>query len=175
MALNAADLLARLRRTNFRDVAGARMFAYLPISRSLLNEIVAQMLPADGVIRQLEVRPLTDDRFDVVVTTTWRLVPPLTVALVVERQPAFPATPTCVLRWSVAPGLDAIAAQFAGSLNRKLPRGIQLERDRIVVDVAALALGTPMADLVPFIGTLRIRAIDGRAVIEIELSPPDRQ
>jgi hypothetical protein len=173
MALNAAELLAQLQRTNFRGVTGARVFAYVPISRSLLNEMVAGTLPADGLIRRLDIRPLTDDRFDVVVTTSWSLVPPMAVTLVVERQPAFPAAPSFVLRWSLAPGLHAIASQFVGSLNHKLPRGIQLEGDRIVVDVAAVALGTPMADVVPFIAALRVRSIEERAVIEIELRPPD--
>src|SRR2546423_1184193 len=127
MALKLADVLARLQRNDFRDVAGARVFAYVPVSPSLVNEMVARTLPTGGAIRRLDVRPLADDRFEVVVTTSWTLVPPVTVTLVVERQPEFPAAPTLVVRWSLAPGLDAIASQFVGSLNRRLPPGVQLD------------------------------------------------
>ena len=66
-------------------------------------------------------------------------MPPLTVHVAVDQQPRFPASPFLVLRWSFLAGLGAIASKFVGALERKLPPGIRLDGDRIVVDIAAIA------------------------------------
>jgi hypothetical protein len=169
MGFTPADLIAQLQRTGFRDIAGAHVSAHIPVLRALVNQIVAQALPAGGVIRRLEIRPRADDRFDVVVTTTWSLVPPLTVGVTIERQPEFPSSPLLVLRWSVAPGLDAIASQFVGAFNQRMPPGIRLERDRILIDVPAVALNTAAAAVMPFVAALRVHAAEERLMLDVEL------
>src|SRR2546421_1351633 len=156
MGLNAADLIAQLQRTAFRDVAGSKVSARIPVSRTLLNDLVAQSLPPTAPIRRIDVVPRPDDCFDAVVTTAWRLVPPLTIGVRIERQPEFPSSPTLVLRWSLAAGLDAIISQFVGALGKWLPPGVRLEGDRVLLDIRTLAAGTAIADALPYASALAL-------------------
>jgi hypothetical protein len=169
MATNVLTILDELQRSGFRDIAGAHVFAHVPVSRELLNRLVAQALEEHRAVRRVEIQPRPGDRFDVIVTLAWALVPPLTVAVVVDRQPELPASPTLVLRWSLAAGLAAIASQFVGALNDRLPTGVRLEGDRVLVDIAALAAAyAPLAQALPYVAALRLRTVDDRAVIDLE-------
>ena len=167
MASNVSDILDDLQRSGFRDLAGAHGAAHVPVSRELLNRIVAQAVEGHRAVRRVEIQPRPGDRFDVIVTPAWALVPPLTIALVVDRQPEFPGSPILVLRWSFAAGLDAIAAQFTSALNDRLPAGVRLDYDRVLVDIAALgARYAPQA--LPYVAALRLRTVEDRAVIDLE-------
>ena len=175
MAPNVADILNDLQRGNLRDIAGAHVFAHVPLSRELLNRLVAQAIEGHRAVKRVEIQPRPRDRFDVVVTLAWALVPPLTIAVTVDRQPELPASPTLVLRWSLAPGLDAIAAQFTGTLNDRLPPGVRLDGDRVLVDVAALAARhPPLAQALPHLVALRLRTVDDRAAVDLELRVADQ-
>jgi hypothetical protein len=164
-----ADLIGDLQRTGFRDLAGAHVAATVPIAPALLNQLVADALPRGAVVRRVEVRPRSDDLFDVTVALTWSLVPPLTITLAVERQPEFRDSPILVLRWSLAAGLGAIASQFVGAINHRLPRGVRLDGDRVLLDIPVLAEGTAAAPVLPYVTALRLHARDGRAIVHVEL------
>jgi hypothetical protein len=169
MALNAAELIEQLRRTGFHDVAGTQASAHIPVSRALLNQLVAQSVPATGVVRRVDVQPQPGDRFNAIVTTTWPLVPPVTIAIAIEQQPEFPASPMLVLRWSLAAGLGAIASQFVGAFNDKLPPGVRLEGEHVFVDIRAAAAGTPLAEALPFLSAFRLHTAADCAIVEVEL------
>jgi hypothetical protein len=165
-----SSLLDELRRTRFRDLSGARVAAHIPISAPLLDRIVADALRTRKTpVRHVDVRPLAGDRFDLVVTTTWPLVPPLTVTIAVDRQPSFPDSPLLVLRWSLPLGLGTIASMFAGRI-RSLPDGVRLEADRIVIDVAALAHRSGAADVLPFIRSLEFHSTTDAAIVDAEFT-----
>jgi hypothetical protein len=80
-----------------------------------------------------------------------------------------------VLRWSFLGGVGAIASRFVGALESRLPPGIRLDADRIVIDIAAMARPSGPAgavDWVRYLTLLEIHTVDDRVVIEIELAVP---
>jgi len=170
-----ADLLADLRRSGFDDLAGSHFSARIPVSRALLNRVVAHVVQKSAApVRDVDVRPLDGDRFAAVVTTNWRLVPPLKIAFAIERQPAFPESPALVLRWSLLGGLGTIAARVIAGLNR-LPAGVRLQDDRLVLDIPALAAGGPAMELLSYLKALQLHTVAGRVVIDLELEISERR
>jgi hypothetical protein len=164
-----AALIDELRRDRFRDLAGARVSAQVPVSRLLLNRIVAGALRGSNeAVRHIDVQPLPGDSFAVAVSLKWALIPSITVTLDVERQPVFPDSPVLVLRWSLPAGLGTIAAQFVSRI-KSLPHGVQLERDRLLLDLRRLAERSPAAELLPYIGRGELHTISDAAIVEIDL------
>jgi hypothetical protein len=164
-----SELLAHLQSSAFRDIAGARLSARIPVSRLLLNQIVAHALQGTTTpVRQVDVRPHDGDQFDAIVTVSWPFVPPLKVAIAVERQPQFPATPVLVLRWSLLGGLGAIASRVISALAR-LPPGVRLDGDRLELDLHVLLARSPAADLLRHVRTLELHTAADHAVVAVDL------
>jgi len=166
LRMDAARVLRDLESSGFRDLAGTRASARIPVSRSLVNRVVADALRGTSApIRQVDVQPRSGDRFDVTITVTWPFVPPLTVAVVVERQPRFPELPILVFRWSLLGAVGAIASRFVASLNR-LPPGVRLDGDRLLIDIPTVVRGRPAAEMVlPFVTALELHTADDAVVI----------
>ena len=131
-------------RSAFRDFAGSRDSARIPVTRSLVNQLVAQALEGTTTpVRQVDVQPREGDRLDAMVRVSLPFVPPLKVAIVIDRQPQFPESPVLVLRWSLLGGLGAVASRLLGSGDR-LPPGIRLDGDRLELDIPVLAARSPV-------------------------------
>jgi len=159
-----------LRRTGFRDLAGARISARIPLSMALLNRLAADALRRSTTpVRRVDVRPLAEDRFEVKLSLKWALVPPLTVTLAIAGQPRFQEAPLLTLRWSLPAGLGAIASQFVGGIT-SLPDGIRLAGDTVTLDLATLARSSAAAEALPHLAALELHTSPGAAVLELELS-----
>ena len=174
MDAQVSELLAHLQSSAFRDVAGARLSARIPIARALVSSVVARALQGSRApVKSVDVRPHEGDQLEAIVTVTWPFVPPLTVGMVVERQPQFPASPQLVLRWSLLGGLGALASRFVKALDR-LPPGMLLDGDRLVLDIPVLAAGSPAAAVLPYVKNLQIHTTEGGLVLEadLEVTPP---
>ena len=131
--------------------------------------MVAQALRGTSTpVRQVDIRPRDDDQLDAIVTVSWPFVPPLKVAIAVERQPQFPSPPVLVLRWSALGGLGAIASRLIAFLGR-LPPGIRLDGNRVELDIPVLAARSPAAPLLRFVTALELHTAADRAVILVEL------
>ena len=168
----ASQLLAQLQSSGFRDLSGSRISARIPVSRSLLNELVAQALQGRTTpVQKVDIQPRDGDRLDAMVTVTWSFVPPLKVAVVVDRQPEFPASPVLVLRWSLLGGLGAIASRVLAALG-KLPAGIRLNGDRLELDIPVLAARTEAAPLLSYVRTLELHTVADRFVLVVDLEVP---
>jgi hypothetical protein len=171
--MDAARVLRDLESSGFRDLAGTHASVRIPVSRSLVNRVVADALAGNPApIRLVDVQPRSGDRFDVTITLTWPFVPPLTVAVAVERQPTFPELPILVLRWSLLGAVGAIASRFVASLSR-LPPGVRLDGDRLVIDIPSVARGRPAAEMIlPFVTALELHTVDNAVVIEGTVDVP---
>jgi hypothetical protein len=160
------DLLRDLESSSFRDLAGARLAATVPVSRTLVNRFVAELLRGTTApVREVDVQPHGGDRFDVVVTMTWPFVPPLRIAFVIERQPAFPASPQLVLRWSLLGAVGALASRFV----ERLPRGMRLDGDRLTLDLAELAASRGHGHLLPLVSGFELHTAEGRVLFDVAL------
>jgi hypothetical protein len=169
--LNAvvSQLLVDLQSSAFRDIAGSRVSARIPIARSLLNHLIAHALQGKTTqVRQVEVRPREGDQLDAMVTVSWPFVPPLKLQIAVDRQPQFPASPVLVLRWSLLGGLGAIAARLISALDR-LPAGVRLDGDRILLDIPVLAARSPAEHLLPWVRAFELHTVDDRVVVVADL------
>lgn len=162
-------LLTNLQASGFRDVPGGRVSAHIPVTRALLNRVVADAIKGSAApVRSIDIVPRAGDEFDALVTLTWPLVPTLKVTFRIEQQPRFPASPLLILRWSFLGGLGAFASRFVGSL-KQLPDGVRLEDDRLVLDIAAMAGRTPAGEVLRYLKTLELHTVDDHAIVDLEL------
>jgi hypothetical protein len=165
-------LFAQLNASGFQDVAGARVSARVPISSALLNQIIRDALRgSSGPVRSVDVGPLAGDRFEVVITTTLPFVPALTVQVAIDEQPRFPASPFLVLRWSFLGGVGTFASRFVGRLEHKLPPGIRLDADRIVIDLPVMIGRSAPPGAVEWLRYLmrfELHTVDDRAIVDLE-------
>lgn len=174
--MDLSRLFAQLQTSGFQDVAGTRVSARVPISGALLNQFVSDALRgSSSPVRSVRIRPLAGDRFEAVVTTTMPFVPSLTVHVAIDQQPRFPASPFLVLRWSALGAVGAFASRFVGKLESKLPPGIRLDGDRVVIDLVAMASqsGPPgAADWLRYLMLLEVHTADDRAIVAFEAGVP---
>jgi hypothetical protein len=169
----ASELLAHLQSSAFRDVAGSRVSARIPVSRPLLNGLIAHALQGTTTpVKQVDIRPRDGDQFDAMVTVTWPFVPPLKVAIAVDRQPQFPAPAVLALRWSALGGLGAIASRLIAAL-KQLPAGLRLDGDRLELDIPVLAAQSPAAAALRYVRGLEVHTAADRVVIVVELEVPE--
>jgi hypothetical protein len=171
----ASQLLAHLQSSEFRDIAGTRVSAQIPVSRSLVNMLAAQALQGRKTpVKEVDIRPRDGDQFDAIVTVSWPFVPPLKVAIAVDRQPQFPASPVLALRWSLLGGLGTIASRLIAALD-KLPPGVRLDGNRLELDIAVLAAARSpeTAPLLRWVRKLEVHAIADRVVIVVETEIPE--
>jgi hypothetical protein len=144
----------------------------IPVARSLVNAVIEQALKGrNAPVKTIDVQPRDGDRMDVIVGVTWPFVPVLTVGVTIERQPAFPASPILVLHWSLLGAVGALASRFLKGFDR-LPPGIKLEGEFVVLDLPVLAAGSPAAAALPFVKSLQIHTEEGRLVLEADLEIP---
>jgi hypothetical protein len=166
-----SELLAHLQSSAFADLAGTRVSASVPVSRALINQLVARALQTrqpPPPVRQIAIRLHEGDNLDAIVTVTLPFVPPLKVAIAIERQPQFPSSPVLVLRWSLLGGLGQLVSRIVGP-HQKLPPGVQLDGDRILVDIPAAAAGTPAAPLLSYVRALEVHSVQDRLVVMMDL------
>jgi hypothetical protein len=168
MAAPALDaIVQRLRATGFQDLAGAGASFTIPISERLINEFIRASLPDDARVREVLIQVDGASGLAVRVRPRASLLPPLTVRLVIERQPDFPGHPVLALRITTLPGLFSLAGA-ALPLAEMLPPGVRLQREMIFVDLAAVAAHQGLADLVRFVRQLRVTTEDRTLLLRIE-------
>ncbi len=155
-------------------LAGARGSARIPVSRALLNTLVADALAGRGTpVRSVEIRPRDGDRFDVEIAVTWPFVPSLHATFTVERQPVFPESPVLELCFELRGAVGAIASRLVKSFEHTLPPGVRLDGDRLLLDLAALAARSPAAPFLGYLRALELHTLEDRAVINVELAIPE--
>lgn len=166
--MDKPPILERLRASGFRDLAGARITAGVPLSESLLNETIAALLPRGGAVRAATVHPQDQNRLTVRVKLARpEFLPPISVTLAIDRQPALPHTPELVLRVLGLPGLLTLAGPFF-SIGSMLPPGVRLEGDVLTVNLAALLAQHGADDLLALVERLQVRAEAGRLTIDLD-------
>jgi hypothetical protein len=170
--VDVSRLIAQLQASGFQDMAGMRVSAHMPISSALLNQVIDDALRGtSGPVRSVRLRPVADDRFEAVITTSMPFVPALTVHVAVDQQPRFPESPFLVLRWSFLGGVGAFASRFAGAVEGRLPPGIRLAGDRIVLDLVTLVSRSAppgAVDWLRYLRLLEVHTVDDRTVVDIE-------
>jgi hypothetical protein len=160
-----AWLFDRLIADGFSDITGADASITLPLSKRLLNDLIAAAMPSSIPIRDLDVTPLENDRF--VVRGRFgssALIPTLKLHVAIEQQPVFPASPVFVVRLE---GQGVML--FVGRALRmiSLPRWLHVEQDRLHVDLRELAVDHRLDRYLNYIDELRVNTVAGTAVLSL--------
>lgn len=160
-------LVSHLLSSGFADVKGARVSATVPVAEPLLNAFIASALPAGGPVRDVHVHPEPGDRLTVRVKMARPdFLPPIKLTLHIDKQPALPADPVLVLRVGSLPGLMSIAGPVL-SLSGRLPPGVRLEGDRLLVNLATLVEHAGHGALLPLAERVRVTTEAGRLILDL--------
>lgn len=167
MSRNAfVEILDHLQSTGFRDLAGARLSADVPLQERLINACVAAALPPGAPVREVSIRPEAGNQFSVKIWPRASMLPHLTLKLEIAQQPDFPRSPVLVLRMKTMGGLFGFASA-ALPISNLLPPGVRLDGDRILVDLRAMAAERGMADLLQHVRDLTISSEPGRVLVHL--------
>jgi hypothetical protein len=155
------ELIALQQRSGFADVLGSEGQATLRVTDRLLNQIVTAELRHSRVLRELNIQPLDRDRFAVrFALAKPSFLPPFTIGVVIERQPAMPNDPVLVLKLEGAGGLMRFTGPAAAFLN-VLPPGVRMFGDRVHVDIGALLQQRGLGAVVQYVDDLRVNTEPG--------------
>jgi hypothetical protein len=155
------ELIAQQQRIGFADVSATEGQATIRMTDRLLNQIIAIELRQSRAIRDAQVRALAGDRFEVrLALAKPSFLPPLTIGVVVERQPSLPDSPVLVLKLEGLGGLTRFAGPAAAFLN-VLPPGIRMAGDRVHVDVGALLQQRGLGFVLQHVDDLRVSTDEG--------------
>ncbi|MEO5897475.1 MAG: hypothetical protein ABIS06_17425 [Vicinamibacterales bacterium] len=161
------DILAQLQSTGFRDVAGARVSAVIPVSEQLIDGVIAASIPATAPVRAVNLRAEPGDRFSVRISPRSSFLPSLTLKLQIVRQPELPGSPLLVLRMATMGGLMGFAGA-AFPIGSMLPPGVRLDGQHILVDLYALAAQRGLTEVLGYVRQLRVTTGSGHVVVEVE-------
>jgi hypothetical protein len=159
-----SELLRRLQATRFRDLAGSRITADVPISETLLNQLIASSLPQTAPVRSVAIRPEAGDHFSVRIVPKMALIPAITLKLVIERQPELPESPILQLRMATLSGLFGLAS---GAIAGMLPPGVRLEGERILVDLRTIAAERGFGEVFDYVAAVQVHSDEGRVVLHV--------
>lgn len=156
-----------------QELTGGVVSGEIPLTNEVVNRFIAARLAASqGTVAGARVDAQQDDRFTVDVTLRAPL-PTISVAVQIEQQPQFPHQAALVLRWSV-PGLGPLALLAGPALAffKGLPPGLQVEGDRLTVDLGGMLRSRGHGDLVRFVSNARLHTRPGAFLLRFELRVP---
>lgn len=127
-------LLEQWRETHFAAFGGATAEVRIPISQTLLDDVLArEVLPRVPALRRLEVRILAENRLEVsVASARFAWLPSMTIPLAVE--PEIAPGPRVRLQ-VVGGGIAAQMAPFAGRFGDGRLKGLRLQERNIEIDL----------------------------------------
>jgi hypothetical protein len=160
-----ARLFDQLFADGFSDITGADASITLPLSKRLVNDLIAAATGPSAPVRDLDVTPLDDDRLLVRGRVgTSALLPTLKLHLAIDQQPVFPESPVLVVRRE-GTGIMSLAGLILRMIS--LPRWLQSEEDRLRIDLAVLAAQYQLDRYLKYIDELRVNAVAGTVVVSL--------
>jgi hypothetical protein len=168
--MNVGERVRALLGIDLPELGGASLGGEIPLSNALVNRLVERQLAG----RQLPVTGVRVEAHDgqqltIALTPRARFVPSITIAARIDQQPEFPHEPVLGLRWSI-PGTGPLAA-IAGPIiaSFRLPPGIRIVGDRVLVDVRELLQARGLGELLQYVAGLRVGTREGAVLVRFEL------
>jgi len=167
MSVPLLDLLQRQQQNGFPDLAGTDVAATIPVSERFINEMIAQLLSPGGKVREIRVRVEESN----LVTAEIRLsgpnfLPAIPVKFAIERQPELPERSTLELKLMQSSALFAKAASLLPFLPAP-PRGIEIDGDRIRIDIRRVLAERNHAGWLEHVMDLRLNTRTGAIVLDL--------
>src|SRR4051812_40094833 len=165
LAIDFLRLFADQERLGFADLAGSEGAGAIRVSERLLNTIIAEQLAGSTVLKSLHVSPRAGNRFGVKLAVVKpAFLPPLSLEVVIEKQPSLPDDPLMVLALSGLGGLMRFAGPAAGFL-KSLPPGVRMEGERVFVDIRAALAAHGLSSVLNYVDSVIVTTEDGRLVL----------
>jgi hypothetical protein len=159
-------LFRRQLETRFADLRGACAALTIPVSERLLNDILSEVLPRSGAVRDLYIHPKAGDRFQVRARLgSSTLIPPIRFHVAIDRQPDLPSSAVLVLRLE-ATGVMTLAGPLLRLMNA-LPEGVLVKDDRICVDLRTALDRHHLAQYLDYVSELRINTVENGVVLTV--------
>jgi hypothetical protein len=158
-------IFRKIINNNFSDVAGLTADASIPVSQSLINEIVEVALQGDKTIRSCQVSIHEQNRVSVRLNTT-ALPWSLHLKLRLDRSVDFASFSSPKVRaWLENNHLLA----SLGSFFNALPEWARLYGNQVVVDLGPFLRRPEQKTLFELIKSVDIRTDEGNAVFDIKI------
>lgn len=162
-------LFAGQERTGFPDLAGSEGQGAIRLSERLLNAIITEQVSGSASIRELHVSPRAGDRLGVRLKLAKpSFLPPITLEVIIDKQPSLPDDPVLALTLSGLGGLLRFAGPAAGFLNA-LPPGVRMEGERVFVDIRAVLAPHGLTTLLDDVQEVRVTTEEGRLVVSFNV------
>lgn len=167
--MNILRLLAEQERDGFPDLAGSAGEGVVRVSERLLNAVIAEQLGRTAAIRDVRVTPRAEDRLGVrVVVAKPSFLPPISIEVIIDKQPSLPDDPVLGLTLSGMGGLLRFAGAAAGFFT-SLPAGVRMEGARVFVDLRALLAPHGLTSALDYVQVVRVATEEGRLIVTFQM------
>jgi hypothetical protein len=165
--MDFVKLLADQERQGFPDLAGSEGHGVIRVSERVLNAVIAEQLQGSTALRELHVTPHAGNRLGVrVIVAKPSFLPPLSLEVIIDKQPSLPDDPVLGLTLSGMGGLLRFAGSVAGFFT-SLPPGVRIEGERVFVDLREVLAPHGLAKSLDYIKEVAVGTEEGRLVIVV--------
>jgi hypothetical protein len=91
-------------------------------------------------------------------------LPPLSLEVIVEKQPSLPDDPVLALTLSGLGGLLRFAGPLAGFM-KSLPPGVRMEGERVFIDIRAALAARGLTSVLNYLKDVAVGTEEGRLVV----------
>ena len=165
-------LFADQERHGFPDFAGSNGQGSIEVSERLLNTIITEQVRGSTAIRELHVSPLAGNRFTVRLSLAKpSFLPPISLEVVVDKQPSLPDDPVLGLTLSGLGGLLRFAGPLAAFM-KKLPPGVRMEGSASSSTSAPLLAPHGLTTILNYVKDVAVGTQEGRLIIVFAVGVP---
>ena len=155
------EILKRLVRDHFSELAGLTLVASIPVTERLVNEIVGTAIRGNKNISYCRISISHQNRVSVnLKTALWPW--PLELKLRLDRIVDFRRSP--LLRAKLE---NKVLLGRLGSFFKVLPDGVHISGDQVVVDLGALILAPEQKRFLELIKAAEIKTEEAQVIIDI--------
>lgn len=163
--MNFLKLFADQEGRGFPDLAGSEGNAVVRVSARLLNSFITEEIRGSASIRELQVTPRANNRLGVrVVVAKPSFLPPITLEVLIDKQPSLPGDPVLGMTLSGLGGLLRFAGPAAGFF-KSLPPGVRMDGERVFVDLRAALAPHGLTSALDYVKDIAVGSEDGRVVV----------
>ncbi len=176
--LDAKAIASKLKADNFRELRGARINAVIPLTESLLNEIVTRQARQIGMVEEMAIRLPGGNRLVLFVkakvpTKLFGIKIPVKKAIEMEVAREVPLRPSPRLQLRIVEGLSGLEKTLISWLetliSRSVPGEIAMSNDRLTIDFGTLLREQGLDFTAEMIEEINIDGEAGKLIVSVSV------